>query len=135
MKLHEFMTTELKTVNADETVYEAIEKMVDLRIRSLLVDYGGKITDQGVVTARDVVFKVLAKGVDPNSIKVAQIAARPITCVDADMEIFEAAKMMEELNLARIFVCNEGVITGVVSMIDVMAAALIMRAKGEYVSA
>jgi signal-transduction protein with cAMP-binding, CBS, and nucleotidyltransferase domain len=135
MNIQEFMTTNIKLVEADNTVYDAIEKMVDKRIRSLVVRFSEKESDYGIITARDVVFRVLAKGLDPQKTKVSEIATRPLVCVSSNMELLEAAKMMEESGVARIFVCEGPKIVGVVSMIDLMAAALIMKARGEYVFA
>ena len=135
MKIQEFMTTNIKFVDGNNTVYDAIEKMVDKRIRSLVVRFSGKESDYGIITARDVVFRVLAKGLDPQKTKVTEIATRPLACVSSDMDLLDAAKMMQESNLARIFVCEGPKIVGVVSMIDLMAAELIMRARGKYVFA
>ena len=133
MRIDEFMTTRIASIDADLSVYDAIEKMVDRRIRSLLVKFTGKDSDHGVITARDVVFKVLAKGLNPTDIKVASIAARPIVCVDREVTLAEAAALMEKSHIARLFVCEDGKIIGVASLLDVMSASLIMRARGENV--
>jgi len=133
MRIDEFMTTRIAYIDADRSVYDSIEKMVDRRIRSLLVRFSGKDTDHGVVTARDIVFKVLGKGVDPTSIKVSSIASRPIVCVDRDVTIAEAAALMEKSHVARLIVCENGNIVGVISLLDIMAATLILRARGEHV--
>lgn len=53
MNVEEFMTTRIELVDADRSVYDALEKMVDLRIRSLLVRFGRKKLDYGVITARE----------------------------------------------------------------------------------
>ena len=42
MILDEFMTTRIASIDADASVYDAIEKMVDRRIRSLIVKFAGK---------------------------------------------------------------------------------------------
>jgi len=133
MKIDEFMTTRITSIDADRSVYAAIEKMVDRRIRSLLVKFTGKDSNHGVITARDVVFKVLAKGINPTDIKVSSIASRPIVCVDREVDLAEAAALMEESHIARLFVCEGKKIIGVASLLDIMAASLIMRARGENV--
>jgi len=86
----------------------------------------------GVVTARDIVFKVLAKGLNPKAVKVADIASRPLACVEKDMDFGDAATLMEKANIARLFVCDGEKVVGVVSLLDVMAAELIMWARGDY---
>jgi len=133
MKIQEFMTTKIEYVDAEKTVYDAIERMVDRRIRSLVVKFPGKDAEHGIITARDVVFKVLSKGVNPKDITVSDIASKPIVCVDQDIDLVEVAELMEQSNIARIFVCEGEKIIGVVALLDVMAATLIMRARGEDV--
>lgn len=131
MKLSEFMTTHIHFVDADCPVYDAIEQMVDRRIRSLVVRFGGNPPEYGVITARDVVVKVMGKGLDPARLMVSEIATRPVVCVEQEMDMSEAARMMQENNVARVFVCDDGRIIGVVAMIDLMSAVLIQRARGE----
>jgi CBS domain-containing protein len=99
-----------------------------------VVKFPGKESTYGVITARDIVFRVLAKGLNPQKVKVAEIASKPILCANQDMEVSEASALMESANVARIFACEEEKIVGVVSLVDIMDAALIMRARGEYVS-
>lgn len=132
MKVHEFMTTKIEFIDADGSVYEVIEKMVDKRIRSLLVKLSKNNNDYGVITARDVVFKVMAKSIDPKNIKAREIASNPIVCIDQDMDFNEAATLMKKANISRLIVCDAKKIVGVLAMMDVMSAALIKRARGDY---
>ena len=48
-------------------------------------------------------------------------------------EVDEAAKVMRESNVARAFVRKDDQIIGVVALMDVMAATLIAKARGENV--
>jgi CBS domain-containing protein len=132
MKLEEFMTTKIEFIDGDGSVYDAIEKMVDRRIRSLVVRFPGKETEHGVITARDIVFRALAKEINPKSIKISEIASKPLFCVDSSMTLDEVTRVMEEHNVARIFVCERENIIGVISLLDLMAATLIIRARGDY---
>ncbi|MCJ7617009.1 MAG: CBS domain-containing protein [Desulfobacterales bacterium] len=132
MKAQELMKTKIESVDSDRSVYYAVEKMVDRRIRSLLVRFPGKDLNHGIITARDIVFKVLAKGLNPTDVKVAEIASKPVACIDKNADMNEAAALMEKKKIARIFVCEAEKIIGVISLIDLMAGALIMRARGDY---
>jgi len=133
MRVDEFMTTKIETIDANGSVYDAVETMVNRRIRSLVVMGHGKESVDGVVTARDVVFKVLAKGLNPKNIKVADIASRPIVCVDGGMNFEDVATQMEKSNIARVFICEQGKVKGLVSLLDLMAAELIMRDRKSVV--
>jgi CBS domain-containing protein len=135
MQVREFMNTKIESIDADRSVYDAVEIMVDLHLRSLAVKVSGKSAKasfDGVVTARDIVFKVLAKGVNPKKIKVSEIASRPIVCINQETNIEEAAALMEKSNIARLYVSDGEKIVGLISMLDIMAAELIIRARGSY---
>jgi signal-transduction protein with cAMP-binding, CBS, and nucleotidyltransferase domain len=132
MKAQELMTTKIESVDADRSVYDAVEKMVDRRIRSLLVRFPGKDLNNGIITGRDIVFKVLAKGLNPNDVKVGEIASKPVACINKTAAMNEVASLMEKKKIARIFVCENEKIIGVISLMDIMAGTLIMRARGEH---
>ena len=134
MELQEFMTTKIASVDADRSVYDAVEKMVDRRIRALLVRFPEEDLNHGIITGRDIVFKVLARSLNPKDIKVSEIASKPVVCCDKNADITEAASLMEKKKIARVFVCDGNKIIGVISLIDIMAGTLIMRARGNHVS-
>jgi len=132
MKVQELMTTKIESVDSDRTVYDAVEKMADRRIRSLMVKFSEENLNHGIITARDIVFKVLAKGLNPNDVKVGEIASKPVACIDKNAAMNEVASLMEKTKIARIFVCEGEKIIGVISLMDLMAGALIMRARGDH---
>ena len=132
MKVHEFMTTKIEFIDASKSVYDAVERMVDRRIRSVVVRFSNKEGDYGVLTTRDILFKVFAKGTNPKKVKVSEIASKPVACIDKNMDFDDAATTMERSNIARLFVCEEGKIIGLISLLDVMAAELVTRARGNH---
>ena len=134
MKVNEFMTTNIESIDHKKSVYQAVERMVNRRIRSLLVRCPGNEREYGVITARDVVFKVLAKGLDSTKINVSKIASKPIVFIDQNTDFKEVAKIMDESNIARAFVCDQDRIIGLVALMDVMSAIIIARARGDHVS-
>jgi len=134
MKVKEFMTRKVEFIDNNQSVYDAVEKMVDMRIRSVLVRFSGMDQESGVITARDVVYKVLAKGLDPSTVRAKDAATRPLVCVDENVSLDEAASVMQERSVSRLFVCRSHQIVGIVSLMDVMAAELVKKARGSHVS-
>ena len=132
MKVNEFMGVRLEFVDHEDSVYDAVEKMVDLRIRWVIVKFPGEETDFGIITQRDVVYKVLTQDINPKKIKAFEIASRPIMWIDKDTDSRDAGKMMEKSNIARLVVCDNGRIIGSISMLDVMTAELVAIARGDY---
>ena len=133
MKIEEIMVKKLESVEANAPVYDAIEKMVDRRIRSILVRPKDEKDVYGIVTMRDIVFKVIGKNLDPNKIKVEEIASKPVISIDKDMDIDHVISLMNKFNIARVFVSEGKEIIGVASLFDIMAASLIEKARGGHV--
>jgi CBS domain-containing protein len=134
MKIEEIMVKKLESVEANAPVYDAIEKMVDRRIRSILVKPKDEKDVYGIVTMRDIVFKVIGKNLDPNKIKVEEIASKPVISIDKDMDIDHVISLMNKFNIARVFVSEGKEIIGVASLFDIMSAALIEKARGGHVA-
>jgi CBS domain-containing protein len=128
-KVSEIMNTKLETISSDDSVYSAIEKMIDRRIRSLLVLPKDEKDEYGVVTVRNIIFKVLTKKLDPHKIKIGEIASKPIIAVSKDASIEDIYGLMEKNNIARVFVKEGNKIIGIVSFFDIMYHILIERAK------
>jgi len=132
MKVDEIMTKRLETIEADAPVFDAIERMIDKRIRSLLVKPKDEKDVSGVITVRDIVHKALGKNLDLNKTKVGEITSSPLVCIDKGMDIEHAISLMTKFNITRVFVCDGKEIIGIVSLLDVMSAELIKRAREGY---
>ncbi len=133
MQIWEFMTRKIEWISADSSVYEAIERMVSKRIRSLAVYYPEDDERKSVITARDIVYRVLGEDKNPRKVKIREVVNRPIICISKDRDISEAVAIMKEENIARVFVCDGGQIVGIVALMDVMYATLIERARNNNV--
>lgn len=134
MKVKQFMKTRLEYVEASDSVYEAIERMLDKRIRSLVVKPRTAEDVYGVITARDVVFKVLGRGLNLREIKVSEIAAKPLVCIDPDTTLSDAAALMEKFNIGRIFVSEGKRLLGIFTLTDAMAGSLVLMAREGHVA-
>jgi len=132
MKVVEIMTKKLETIEVDAPIYDAIEKMIDKRIRSLLVKPNDDNDVHGVITVRDVVNKALAKNLDLNKTKVKEITSKPLVCVDKGMDVEYAINLMSKFNITRVFVNDGKEIIGIISLLDVMSAELIKRARESH---
>jgi signal-transduction protein with cAMP-binding, CBS, and nucleotidyltransferase domain len=130
MKIGEFMTMRIDYIDKDITVYEAMKILVNKRKMSIVLVNAPNQYDHLVVTARDVVSKVLAKGLNPKALKISEIATGPLICLPSDTQFEEVALIMEKNKISRVFVCEQGKIVGLVTLLDVMSAELIMRARG-----
>jgi CBS domain-containing protein len=75
----------------------------------------------GILTERDLVRRVLAKNIKPDSFKAKEVMTSPLITVEPDEKISEAARRMSRLNIRRLGVMYKGQLIGVLSSKDVLA--------------
>ena len=125
MKVSEVAITEIEKISPNAKLSEAISLMLKEGIRSLIVIPESGEDVYGIVTVRDVVYKVLAKGLNPNKIEVKSIATKPLVSIDTHCNVTHAASLMANLNLARLVVTESGRMVGIVTLVDILRASKI----------
>lgn len=116
------MTNKVVTVPFGKTILEVAKLMKKNGIGSVIVveDNEGKHA-KGIITERDIVYKLLAKGTDPYKAKVEDVMSRPLRVVKPDTTIEEAAKAMRENKVKRLPVVNDdNELIGILSEGDIM---------------
>lgn len=117
MRIKELMTQDVQTTTPQATIKEAAELMQQFNIGFLPVCEGSKIV--GVMTDRDIILRVVARGRDPSNTKVRDIMTIDIVRCFDDQEITEIAKLMEEKQVRRLPVLNRDIhLIGVISLGD-----------------
>ncbi|MFO7968420.1 MAG: CBS domain-containing protein [Archaeoglobaceae archaeon] len=123
------MNRKVESISPNASVLDAIEKLVDNRIRSLVVEPDPeKDVDYGVVTFRDIILRCLSEGLEPKDLEVKEIATTPVVYVTRDMGVGGVVKVMKENNLSRVFVKEKDRIVGVIAPLDIVATCL----SGEF---
>ena len=69
----------------------------------------------GVITRKTLVREVVAAGLDPRSVTVRTIAEPPNYTIDAALPLDEGFRLLEELDLERVPVVEDGRLVGVLS--------------------
>lgn len=125
MKVSEVMNRKVEIIEPEATVLDAIERLVDRRIRSLVVKPEGEDDTYGTVTIRDIVYKCLSEDKEPKKIKIKEITSKPLIYVEKDMSVEHALELMKKFNIARVFVKEENKVVGVVALMDIVAMCLV----------
>ncbi len=114
------MARNLVTVDKQMTVQEVAKVMESKEVGSVLVldKEGGEIA--GIVTERDIVKKVVAKGVDGSSYMVKGIMSSPLLTIDSNKTIFEAGDYMDQKKVRHLAVTESGKVVGVISVRDLI---------------
>jgi CBS domain-containing protein len=107
------MVPEPGTLDASASAQEAGERLSDPAVRAVLVSEGGRLI--GVVTRKTLVREVVATGLDPKQTPLREIAEPPLFTLDASMNLDEAFHILEEQDLERVPVVEDGRLVGIIS--------------------
>jgi CBS domain-containing protein len=107
------MVPEPGTLDASASAQEAGVRLSDPAVRAVLVSEGGRLI--GVVTRKTLVREVVATGRDPKTTPLREIAEPPLFTLDASMNLDEAFHILEEQDLERVPVVEDGRLVGIIS--------------------
>lgn len=117
MQVKDIMTPQVEVIHPDATVTEAAKKMSRLEIGPLPVCDGDRLV--GMVTDRDIIVRAIAKGRDPNTIKVREVITPEVVYCFEDQEVKTVAQMMQLRQIRRVPVLNHDKrLVGIVSLGD-----------------
>lgn len=122
MKVRDLMSYPINTVRPDATVLDAIKAMVDGKKGSIIVAGEGLLKEcLGIVTTTEIFRKVLAIGIDPNSIKIYDIMKpMPLITIGPNASIKEAAELMIKHNIRRLPVVENHTLVGIITSKDLL---------------
>jgi CBS domain-containing protein len=105
-------------VDADATVYDAAQQMIDANVGAMLVSVRGRIT--GIVTERDYLRRVTLEGRADRETAVREIMSSPLVVISPDTTIEECMALMTERRIRHLPVAEHGEVVGVISIGDVV---------------
>lgn len=112
-KVREAMVPEPKTLEAGAPAQEAGQLLARPEVRAVLVCDDGRLV--GVVTRKTLVREVVAPGRDPKATTVGEIAEKPHYTIDSEMNLDEAFRFLEDEDIERVPVVENGKLVGVLS--------------------
>jgi CBS domain-containing protein len=119
MLVKDVMSSPVITIDEDATANHVAELM-DKHALGCVIVTSKEAKPLGIITERDLVKRVLAKNIKPDSLKADEVMTTPLITIDPDEKISEAARRMSRLNIRRLGVVYKGQLIGVVSSKDVL---------------
>jgi CBS domain-containing protein len=111
------MSKKPEAVDPDLTVSQAAEVITRQSEHCLIVTRGGMVV--GIVTASDIIEKVVAVGANPAKVYVRDIMSTPVVKVDVTATTRQAAELMSEYGVRKLPVVDQsGALAGLVTSLE-----------------
>lgn len=104
MQVKDVMTPTVEIAAPTMSIREAAERMRELDIGCLPVGENDRLV--GIVTDRDIVLRAVAAGRDPDRATVRDCMTQDIVWCYDDVDVSEAAELMEQEQIRRLTVIN-----------------------------
>jgi CBS domain-containing protein len=117
------------SVDGDEQLAAAAERMQNEQVGSVVVTIGGRVA--GILTERDLT-RAIAEGVDPRGATAAEYMTTAPAAVHLDADIHEVASTMLEFECRHLPVMSEDdqQVIGMVSIRDLLGTAIRLTGHG-----
>ena len=112
-QVRDAMVPEPGALEASASAQEAGERLSAPAVRAVLVCDEGRLV--GVVTRKTLVQQIVATGRDPRVTQLRDIAEPPLFTLDASMDLDDAYRELEEKDLERVPVVEDGRLVGILS--------------------
>jgi len=119
----------LFVVQRDVVVAEAVRMMATHNVGIVAVLDGERLI--GVFSERDVVQRVLAKGLEPSKTPIKDVMTPELVVADVDEDYQSAMRKMDQANIRHLPVVSGGRLLSVISIRDLMRVD--MQDKGEEI--
>ncbi len=120
VEIKEVMTDGVIAIETDKTVVQAAKLLRDEGIRGLVAVENGEAI--GVIVCRDIVYEVVAKGMNPQETKVEDIMSTDLIVAEEDEVLDEVAMAMVRNNVSRIPVVRQDMLVGILTQSDIVRA-------------
>lgn len=115
----DIMTRDVAMIRGLATVAEAAKLMQERGWQALVVDRRHPQDAYGMITATDIVYKVIAFGRDPNQVRVYEVMTKPCIVVNPDLGVEYVARLFADNGLLRAPVI-QGELLGMISITDIL---------------
>lgn len=112
------MSQKVITITEDMTILKAAKLMDKSNIGALPVVNGNKPV--GIVTERDIIRRVVAKGKNCSDVLVKNIMTHTPVSINDNTSVLEISRIMSEKNFRRVLVVNKGKLVGIVTAKDII---------------
>jgi CBS domain-containing protein len=109
---------EVRYVGKDDTVLETAQRMANWRVGAVTVLDGERLV--GIFSERDLMTRVVCKGLSPATTPVGQVMTPNPVVVDAHSTVEQCLRIMNQAKCRHLPVVRDGSLMGILSMRDLL---------------
>ncbi len=119
MLVRDIMSSPVVTMDENETANKAAASM-DMHDLGAVIVQNKEAKSIGIITERDLVIRVVAKNLKPDTVKAKEVMTTPLVTIEPEATISDAARRMTRLDIRRLGVIYKGNLVGIVSSKDIL---------------
>lgn len=124
MRVNDVMSRDVEFITPDASVQDAAELMGEIEVGALPVGSAARL--DGVITDRDILYRVVARGLDPVATRVRDVLSRPVITCRPNDTLQAAMDLMAANHVRRLPVQDDaGAITGWITLADISRRLLV----------
>ncbi|MBZ5551600.1 MAG: CBS domain-containing protein [Acidobacteriia bacterium] len=113
---------EVYFVRTGQTVQEAANYMGSRNVGAVVVLEADRLA--GIFSERDLMKRVVMRGLDPAKTKIEEVMTREVVSADADETYENCLRKMKQLNVRHLPIVRAGELLGLVSLRDLLMVDL-----------
>jgi len=121
VRIRDLMSMPLIFIDPEALVIEAARLMGTRKISSVLVRQGEEYL--GLITARDVISRVVCKALDPSKTRIRDVMSHPVITIGEQATVEDAARKMRDNSVRRLVVETDHEKVGIVAESDIVRLA------------
>ncbi len=119
MIVRDIMSSPVVTIDEDETTNRAASSM-DMKDLGAVIVQSKAGKSIGIITERDLVKRVVAKNLKPDTVKAKEVMTTPLVTIEPEATISDAARRMTRLDIRRLGVIYKGNLVGIITSKDIL---------------
>jgi len=106
-KVGDLIERDFATLYEDANIVDATRLMNSKNTSSIIVRLRNSEEPIGIVTDKDILYRVVAESKDPSKISLKEIMSSPLLSVDKDVLVKDAVSIMRNNGIRRLIVTNK----------------------------
>jgi signal-transduction protein with cAMP-binding, CBS, and nucleotidyltransferase domain len=115
-KVGDLATADMLVMDESSTVAEAVKAMKKRDVSSVLVSRRGSAALAGIVTERDILYRVVAENKGPFKTTLKEVMSTPLFMIDESASVQKAVLLMRQKGIRRLPVTRRGEVAGMVTL-------------------